>query len=93
MHPGAKWVLQPVRDGERWNVVDRNAAMSATAIHRKPANRHPKSCAGEGQAGGTFERVLEGAPVREAPDGNLPPVRPQGNLVEVLGREVRRQEN
>ena len=23
MHPGAEWVLQPMRDGERWNVVER----------------------------------------------------------------------
>ena len=23
VHPVAKWVLQPVRDGEWWNVVDR----------------------------------------------------------------------
>ena len=27
--------------------------------------------------------------MRAATEGNLPPVRPQGNLVEVLGREVR----
>ena len=31
---------QPVRDGEWWNVVESNAALSATAIHRKPACRH-----------------------------------------------------
>ena len=23
VHPGAEWVLQPVRDGEWWNVFDR----------------------------------------------------------------------
>ena len=23
VHPGAEWVLQPVRDGEWWNVVER----------------------------------------------------------------------
>ena len=23
VHPGGEWVLQPVRDGEWWNVVDR----------------------------------------------------------------------
>ena len=28
--------------------------------------------------------------MRAAIEGNLPPVMPQGNLVEVLGREVRR---
>ena len=37
MHPGAEWVLQPVRDGEWWNVVGSNAPLSATAIHGKPA--------------------------------------------------------
>ena len=30
MHPGIKWVLQPVTDGEWWNVVQSNAALSAT---------------------------------------------------------------
>ena len=45
VHPGAEWALQPVRDGDRWNVVESKAALSATAIHRKPACRHPKGCA------------------------------------------------
>ena len=45
-HPGAKWVRQPLRDGEWWNVVESNAALLVTAIHRKPACRHPKGCAG-----------------------------------------------
>ena len=42
VHPGAEWVLQPVSDGESWNGVESNAALSATAIHRKPACRRPK---------------------------------------------------
>ena len=29
--------------------------------------------------------------MRSATEGNLPPVMPQGNLVEVLGREVRQE--
>ena len=51
VHPGAEWVLQPVRDGKLWNVVEggRNAALSATAINRKPACRHPKGCARGGR--------------------------------------------
>ena len=46
VHPGAKWVLQPVRDGEYWNAVQSNAALSAMAIYNKPTCRHPKGCAG-----------------------------------------------
>ena len=49
VHPGAEWVLQRVRDGKWWNVVESNAALSATAIHRKPACRHPKGCARGGR--------------------------------------------
>ena len=43
--PGAEWVLQPVRDWEWWNVVEGNAVLLATAIHRIPARWHPKGCA------------------------------------------------
>ena len=49
VHPGAEWVLQPVRDGEWWNVVESNGALLATAIHRKPACRHPKGRARGGR--------------------------------------------
>ena len=49
VHPGAEWVLQPVRDGEWWIVVESNAALSATAINRKSACRHPKGCARGGR--------------------------------------------
>ena len=45
VQPGADWVLQPVRDEEMWNLVESNAALLATAVHRKPASRHPKGCA------------------------------------------------
>ena len=48
MQMGAKWILQPVRDEEWWNVVESNAALLATAIHRKPACRHPKVFLGGG---------------------------------------------
>ena len=44
VHPGAEPVLQPVQDGEWWNVVESNTALLATDIHRKPACRHPKGC-------------------------------------------------
>ena len=46
MLPGANRVLQLIRDREWSNVVKSNAALSATAIHRIPACRHPKGCAG-----------------------------------------------
>ena len=49
VHPGAKWVLQPVRDGEWWNVVESNAALWVTAIHRIPTCRHPKGSARGGR--------------------------------------------
>ena len=45
VHPGAEWILQPVRDGGWWNMVESKAALSATDIHRKPACRHPEGCA------------------------------------------------
>ena len=41
------------REGwEWWNVVESNAALSATVIHRKAACRHLKGCARGGKAGG-----------------------------------------
>ena len=67
-----------------------NAPLSARAIHRKPACRRPKGCARGEKAGGCFNgRPEEAETRRAATEGNLPPVMPQGNLVEVLGREVR----
>ena len=93
MHPPAKWLLQPVRNGEWLNVVESKAALSATAIHRKSARRRPKGWAWGGEARGFFDRGAEGAPVRAAAEGSLPLVKPQGNLIQVLVREVRRQGN
>ena len=49
VHAGAKGVLQPVSDGEWPNVVQSNTALSATAIHRTPACRHPQGCPGGGR--------------------------------------------
>ena len=66
VHPRAKWVLRPVRDGEWWNVVERDAAPSAMAIHWKSTCRHPKGCAGGGKAGGSFEGGPHRAPVSAA---------------------------
>ena len=52
VHPGAEWVLQPVRDGRggMW-LTERNALLSARAIHRKPACRRPIGCARGGRPG------------------------------------------
>ena len=74
-------------------MAESNAALSATAIHTKPARRRPKGCAWGGKTRGFFDRGSEAAPVRAAAEGNLPLVMPQGNLVQVLCREVRRQGN
>ena len=49
------------------------------------------SCGGE--AIEFFNRGAEGAPPRAEAEGKLPLVKPQGNLVQVLGREVRHQKN
>ena len=45
---------------------------------------------GGGEASGFFDRGPKVAPVAE---GNLPLVKPQGNVVQVLVREARRQKN
>ena len=70
MHPRANWVLQLVRDGKWWNVVESNAALSATANHRKPACRHPKGCARGGtpedpSTGDRMELSLRGQRLQE----------------------------
>ena len=94
VYAGATWVLQPVRDWEWWNVVESNVALWATAFHTKSACSHPKGCAGGGDAGVSFDGGPDGAEtVRAATEGNLPPVMPEGNLGEVLGRDVRCQGN
>ena len=51
VHPGTKLVLQPLRDGEWLNEFESNGALSATAIHTKPARRHAKGCVGGGRPG------------------------------------------
>ena len=66
-----------MRDGEWWNVAESNAALSATAIHRKPARRCPKGCAWGGTIRGFFDGGPENAPVRSAAEGNLRLVMPQ----------------
>ena len=71
-------------------LTERNVPLWARAIHTKPACRRPKGCARGWKAGGSFDGAPEGAEtLRAATERNLPPVMPQGNLVEVLGREVR----
>ena len=49
------------------------------------------SCGGNARE--SFDRRPEGAPVTAGTETNLPLVEPQGNLVQVLGAEVRRQGN
>ena len=70
-------------------MVESSAALSARAI--PPAGTLRVSWGGK--ARGFFDGGPEGAPVRAATEGNPPLVKPQGNLVQVLGREVRRQGN
>ena len=53
----------------------------------------PKRLCYGGQAGGTFKRGLEIAPIAAAPEENLVPIGPQGNLVKALRRERGRQGN
>ena len=91
VHPGAERVLQLVRDGEWWYVAESNAALTELAIHRKPARMHPKGCTWWGKTRGFFDGGAKAAPVRAVADATVPLVMPQGNLVQVLGREVRRQ--
>ena len=49
----------------------RRLSTKSTAV----GNRKPKGCARGGQAGGTFEKGLEGAHLSAAPEGDLLPVR------------------
>ena len=44
VHPGAEWVLQPVRDGEWWNVVDREKCSAV-------GEGYPIGCARGGKPG------------------------------------------
>ena len=91
MHPGAEWVLQPVRDGEWWNVVDRGKCSAVGEGYRQETGlQAPNRLCYGGKVGGSFRGRPEGAEtVRAATAGSLPPVMPQRKLVEVLGNEVR----
>ena len=80
-----------MRDAGWWNVIDKNAALLATAIHNYPARSHSKGCARGGGVGRrNLRRGPKGAPVMVAPEGNLPPLKPAGILVEVPGPAVKR---
>ena len=72
-------------------MVESNDALLATAIHRKPACRHPKGCARGGRPGGPSMGDWKELTVRAATEQNVPPVMPRGNLVEVLNDEVRQR--
>ena len=74
MHPGTEWVLQHVKDGERWNAVDRNVCLPPTLPTRSPPTGARMALPGGGEAKGTSERGGDGALVRAAK--YLPPVRP-----------------
>ena len=56
VHPGAKWVLQPVRDGEWWYVVDREKCSAVGEGY--PQETRPQAperlCQG-GKAGGSID--------------------------------------
>ena len=72
--------------------VHSNVALSCTMLTYlgNPPAGTLKAVLGE-DGGGFLDRGLDGAEtVRAATEGLLPPDMPQGNLVEVLGREVRR---
>ena len=58
-----------------------------------PSAGTPKAEPGGGKARGFLDMGPEGAPVTAAAEENLPLVKPQGNLVRFLGRELRRQVN
>ena len=52
MHLGAEWVLQPVRDGDWWNVVDREKCSAVGEGYPAETRLYgrPKGCArGGGQ--------------------------------------------
>ena len=52
MHPGAEWVLQPVRDGEWWNVVDREKCSAVGEGYQKETRlQAPKGLCSGGEAG------------------------------------------
>ena len=56
MHLGAEWVLQPVRDGERWNVVDREKCSAVGEGYPQETRlQAPNRLCQGGKAGGSFK--------------------------------------
>ena len=62
---------------------------------QRQSTGNPPAGTPKAEIGGRGQRILgggpEGAPVRAAAEENLPPVKPQANLVQVLVREVKLQ--
>ena len=56
---------------------------------RRLSTGNPRAGTLKAVLGGEGRRILRRETVRAVTEGNLPPVMPQGNVVEVLGREVR----
>ena len=55
MHPGAEWVLQPVRDGEWWNVVDREKCSAVGESYQQETRlQAPERLCYGGKSGGSF---------------------------------------
>ena len=60
MHLGAKWVLQPMRDGEWWNAVDRHKCSAVGEGYPQanpPAGAQKAVLGGEGR--GILQRVTK----------------------------------
>ena len=83
-----------IGDAQWWNMVKRNASLSAKLSIGSPLRRTQKVVPGVGRAGGYLERGLEGAPpVRVTTERNVPPVGPQGNLGAVPAMRWNPREN
>ena len=56
VHPRAEWVLQPVRDGEWWNVVDRKKCSAVREGYPQGTRLQAPTglCQGR-KAGGSFD--------------------------------------
>ena len=58
VHPGAEWVLQPVRDGEWWNVVDREEFSAVgKGCPQETSLQAPKRLSQGGEGRGILQRV------------------------------------
>ena len=56
MHPGAEWVLQPVRDGQWWNEGDREKCSAlGEGYPQETRLQAPKRLCQGGKAGGSFD--------------------------------------